>query len=124
MNGGREVVLDQEFFFALPETTENQNRCVYADLADFDAFDRGGYAKPIGAKFLEGFGGWCATVAVSVAFDDAEHFARRFAFFVRWIDVIADGAEIMFECGEADFSPNRTTNKLSRILRAACHEFS
>ena len=92
MNGGREIVLDQEFFFALPETAENENRRAYADLADFDAFAGRGYAKPIGAKFFEGFGSGRATVAVSIAFDDGEHFAWRFEFFGCGIYVIADGA--------------------------------
>src|ERR1700761_4216223 len=111
MNSWSEIVLDEGFFFAVPETTEHEDGCAHADFADINAFAGRGDAEPVGAKSFESFCDLRATVTVAIAFHDRKDFARRAAFF-RWrIDVIADGVEILPQRGETYFCPNRTADK-------------
>jgi hypothetical protein len=72
-------VFDQADFFARRKAGEHQDGFAYASFADGYAFFGAGYAEPVGAGLFEGFGDLGAAVAVAVAFDDAEDFARGLA---------------------------------------------
>ena len=80
-------MLQEIFFLAGPETAEDEDWRTDAGLANFDAFAGGGDTEPIRAGLFEGFGDSRATVAIAIAFDDGENFARSLAFFRRRIDV-------------------------------------
>ena len=83
VNCGSEIVLQEIFFLAGPETAENQDRRADAGLANFDALTGGGNAEPIRAGLFEGLGDSRATMAIAIAFDDGENLARSLALFRR-----------------------------------------
>src|SRR5271168_1728699 len=103
---GGEVVLDDARFFSGNEAGEDENRLAHADFADGDAFFGAGDAEPVGAGFLQRLGDLRAAVAVAIAFDDGENFSRRLALFVRRVDEVANGVEVVRESGEIDFGPD------------------
>ena len=65
--------------------------------------------------FSEGFGDLRAAVAVAVAFDDAENFARSFALLFGRIHELADYAEILGQSAEGNFGPDGTTLQICGI---------
>ena len=81
VNRGRQVVLDQIFFFARPEAAEHENGLAHARFAKLHAFAGGSDAKPIGPKAFEGLGYFGPAVAVTVAFDDRKNFCAEFRAF-------------------------------------------
>src|SRR5271166_4690108 len=103
------------FFFAGPEAAENEDGSANTGLADFDAFGGGGYAEPIRAGYFQGLGDLRAAVAVRVAFDDGENFARSVSLFGSGIYIIADGAKIFCERGERNFGPNGAADEIGGI---------
>ena len=106
MDHGSQIVLQEVGFFAGPKAGEHQDGFADAGFADVDAFVGAGDAEPIGAGLLEDLGDLPAAVTVAIALDDGEHLARCFALFVRRIDEVADGAEIVGERGRGDFRPH------------------
>ena len=56
VNRGRQVVLDQIFFFARPETAQHQDRLAHARFAQFHAFSGGSNAEPIRPKLFQCLG--------------------------------------------------------------------
>src|SRR5208283_5899310 len=89
-----QFVFQENLLFAGPEAAEYKNRLAYPGLANLHAFARRSHAKPVGAVLLQSFGGLRASVAVAIAFDDAQHFARRLALLRSGIYVIANGLKI------------------------------
>src|SRR5260370_31617504 len=99
-DGRRNFVGEKLGFFARPETGEGEYRFADAHFADFLAFGGASDAKPIGAGFLEGFGDFRSAVAVAIAFDNAENFARNGQFFGFGIYEITYGVKIVAESGQ------------------------
>ena len=121
MNYGSEIVFDETGFFAGPKTCEDENWIANTGFANGDAFLGTGDAEPIGAGFFESFGDLRAAVAVAIAFDDAQDFARSLALLAGRIHELAYGAKILSQRAERDFRPNRTSCFLAGILMCACH---
>jgi hypothetical protein len=107
-DGRRNPIGDELIFFAGPETSERKNRFADAGFADLLAFGGAGYAEPVGAGFFKNFGDLRAAMAVAIALNDAQDFARRGAFFGFGIYEIADGMKVVAEGGERYISPDRT----------------
>ena len=126
VNCGSEVVLQEIFFLAGPEATEDEDGRANAGLANFDALTGRGDTEPIRAGLFEGLGDRGATVAIAIAFDDRENFARSFAFFRRRIDVVANVVKISGERRERNFGPDGAAHEIGgiRILFGARHELS
>jgi len=80
-DGWRNFVGEKLRFFAGPKTGERKDGFAYTGFADLFAFAGAGDAEPVGARSFESFGNLRSAVAVAVAFDDAENFARCGAFF-------------------------------------------
>src|SRR5260370_16275770 len=73
----------QPRFLSRAESRQHQDGVADAVLPDRNALVRTGDAKPVRAGLLQCLGHFGSAMAVAVAFDDGENFARRFAFFLR-----------------------------------------
>src|SRR5690349_386761 len=81
MNDGGEIVLEQAGFLAGDESRKDENGLANASFAHGNAFIGAGDAKPIGARLFERLGDLRTAVAVTIALDDGQNFARRLALF-------------------------------------------
>src|SRR5258708_1800622 len=106
-DGGGNFVGEKLRFFAGPETGKSKNGSAYAGFANLFAFSSAGDAEPVGAESFEGLSYLRATVAVAVAFNDAENLSGRRAIFGFRIYEIAYGVEIVGERGERNIGPDR-----------------
>src|SRR5580658_77465 len=97
---GREMVLYQAFFFAGPETGENQDGFANSSVAQLHAFICTSHAEPFGADFLQSFGNGDSAEAVGVGFDDGENLSIC-------ANVATDYAQIMNDSLERNLRPNR-----------------
>src|SRR5208283_772853 len=124
MDRRRQFVFQENLLFAGPEAPEHQDRLAYPSLANLHAFARRSHAKPVGAVLLQGFGGLRAAVAVTIAFDDAQHFARRLALLRSGVDVIANRLKVFGKGGKRNLRPDGAADKISGIYFHAGHETS
>src|SRR5579859_1017378 len=107
--------------FAGDEAGEDEHGAFYAGLADGDAFFGAGDAEPIVAKFFKGLGDLRSAVAVTIAFDDAQHFSRRGAIFAGRIDVRANRVQIELQRAERNFGPDRPALKINFLFVFGLH---
>src|SRR5579859_215689 len=118
---GGQVVFEEPRLFAGPETREHENRFADSSFADGNAFLRAGDAEPIGTGFFESFSDLRPSVAVAVALDDAQDFARRFPLLARRIHKRADGPKILGERRKGNFRPDRAAVHFMGTLLGSCH---
>ena len=121
MDHRRQVVLHQPGFLSRHETGKNQNWLSNTGLADGDAFVRARDAKPVRPGLLQRLRHFRAAVAVTIAFDDRENLARRFAFFLRRVYVLANRFQIVCQRAKRNFRPDRTSRFVAGTLLCACH---
>ena len=123
MDHRRKVVLYQPRFFSRHETRKHENRLSNAGFANGNALVSAGDAEPVRVGLLQRLCYLRAAVAVAIALHDAENLARRFALFLRWIDVLANRIQIVRQRAKRNFRPHGTSHFLARTLLRACHRF-
>ena len=114
-------MLHEPRFFSRHKTCQHQDRLADAVLADRDSLVRACNAKPVRPGFLQRLGHLRAAVPIAVALDDGENLARRFALFVRRIDVLADRFQILRQRAKRNFRPYRASHFFAGTFLYACH---
>src|ERR1019366_3215564 len=101
----REMVLEDELFFAGPEAGEYQHRLADATLPQLGAFGGTGHAKPVGARAGKRTRNGKDAVAGGIALDDRKNFPAR-AARASGVDVAADRAQVVRQCSKTYFRPD------------------
>src|SRR5580765_127084 len=100
-DGRGQILADDFFFLAAPETSHQQNSSAQSGGTQRHSFVGGGYAEPLCSCSFEGQRARRRTVAVSIRLDDG-------ADFNRLANVRAQGAEIAAQFIERNFRPGGT----------------
>src|SRR5207247_10014777 len=121
VNHRRQVVLHQARFFSWHEARQYPDWLADAVLAHRNPLVCARHAKPVRARLLQRLRYFRSAVPVAIPFDDGENLARRIAFFVRRVYVLADRFQILRERAKRNFRPYRASHFFVGSFPCACH---